>query len=142
MAQTMTSDQIEQFLARNVVYRLACCADDRLYLIPMTYAWRDGAMYSFSHEGQKMRMMRANPEVCVEVEELRGPTSWECVVAWGTFEELQGEEAARGAKIILDRLAQLPQSAKNEERIEKAAEEESPALVFRIRMHELSGRYE
>jgi uncharacterized protein len=138
MANTMSSADIEEFLGSNVIYRLACQAEGKLYLLPMTYAYSDGAMYSFSHEGLKMEMMRMSPEVCVEVETLEGPESWRCVIAWGRFEELSGEEARRGAQIISERLAMLPQSGKNEERLEKAAE----ALVFRINLHEKSGRYE
>lgn len=47
------------------------------------------------HEGQKLHMMRANPFVCFEVEDIDDLANWHSVIAWGVFEELACEDEAR-----------------------------------------------
>ena len=40
-------------------------------------------------------MMRANPFVCFEVEDIDDLANWHSVIAWGVFEELACEDEAR-----------------------------------------------
>jgi nitroimidazol reductase NimA-like FMN-containing flavoprotein (pyridoxamine 5'-phosphate oxidase superfamily) len=82
-------------LARNRVARLGCFSrsDDRIYVIPISYTYRNGALYGISIEGQKVRYLREHPQgVCIEVDEVDDASNWVSVVATGTFQELKGEE--------------------------------------------------
>ena len=45
--------------------------DGQPYIVPMTFAYDADCLYSFSTFGQAICWMRANPKVCVEVDELR-----------------------------------------------------------------------
>ena len=49
---------------------------------PITYAYHDGAVYGHSTEGQKLHMMRADPYVCFEVEQIDDLANWRSVIAW------------------------------------------------------------
>src|SRR5262249_7283634 len=45
-------------------------------------------LYGFTTPGQKVEWMRANPLVCVEVDEVTAPDQWVSVIAFGRYEEL------------------------------------------------------
>ena len=96
MLGELSSDEIEALLRTEWVARLGCHADGFTYVVPITYAYDGQAIYGHSAEGLKLRMLRANPQVCVEVETVENLANWRSVIAWGRFEEL-GEEAARKA---------------------------------------------
>jgi nitroimidazol reductase NimA-like FMN-containing flavoprotein (pyridoxamine 5'-phosphate oxidase superfamily) len=78
---------IEQLLQSEFVARIACYADDKLYVVPVTYAYtrEDGfdALIGHSADGRKVRMMRKNPEVCIEVDRIVDLANWRSVVATG-----------------------------------------------------------
>jgi len=54
----------------------------------MHFAYDDSCLYSFSTIGKKITWMRANPLVCVEVDELASPQDWSTVIVTGRYEEL------------------------------------------------------
>jgi nitroimidazol reductase NimA-like FMN-containing flavoprotein (pyridoxamine 5'-phosphate oxidase superfamily) len=68
--------------------RLACVRDSQPYVTPFHFCFHDGHIYSFATIGQKIMWMRDNPRVCVEVDEIKSPQQWTCVIAFGRFEEL------------------------------------------------------
>ena len=101
------------------------------YVVPLIYAYEDGAVVAVTTEGRKTAMLRANPRVCVEADEYdvddRG--SWRSVIAYGTYEELlaRAEQALARAKAFRHR--------------RPPAEREAAGLVvLRISLDEVSGR--
>lgn len=68
--------------------RLACANQSQPYITPFYYAYHEGCIYSFSTVGQKIEWMRANPLVCVEVDEIKNPQQWRSVIVFGRYEEL------------------------------------------------------
>ena len=55
----------------------------------------------------KLRMMRANAEVCFQENHRMSLSEWQSVIAWDTFGELQGAEATWAIVLVLDRLLPL-----------------------------------
>jgi uncharacterized protein len=51
--------------------------------VPVTYAFHRGDIYGHSGVGMKVRMMRANPHVCFEVDRVVSQSNWQSVIAWG-----------------------------------------------------------
>lgn len=147
MLGELSSDQIEHVLRAEVVGRIGCFADGRIYVVPITYAYLDGAVYGHSAGGLKVRMMRKNPSVCFEVDQMDDMTNWRSVIAWGTFEELHGEEGRRGMGVLMQRLAPLMASATSApdhgrragHQAETAASE---AVIYRLVLSEKTGRFE
>jgi uncharacterized protein len=84
----MTRQACIDLLARTRLGRLACAREGQPYITPSYYAYDDNCLYSFSTLGQKITWMRANPLVCVEVDELVSPQDWATVIVSGTYEEL------------------------------------------------------
>lgn len=125
---------IEKLLATHFLGRLGCHQDGRTYVVPITYAYEDGYVYAHAAEGLKLRMMRANPRVCFEVEEVLDLTCWKTVIAQGTFEELHGADAERASGLLRDAFHRAVGS-------ETAAPPLEP-VRYRIRLDERSGRCE
>jgi nitroimidazol reductase NimA-like FMN-containing flavoprotein (pyridoxamine 5'-phosphate oxidase superfamily) len=62
-------------LARTRLARLACSRDNQPYIVPVTLICRspeegEPCLYGVTIPGQKVEWMRANPMVCVEVDEV------------------------------------------------------------------------
>jgi nitroimidazol reductase NimA-like FMN-containing flavoprotein (pyridoxamine 5'-phosphate oxidase superfamily) len=70
--------------------RLACARDDQPYVVPFSFVLDQPrrALYAVSAPGQKIDWMRANPKVCVEVDDVADQFTWITVVAFGRYEEL------------------------------------------------------
>lgn len=126
--------EIEAFLREQVVGRIGCHAFGATYVVPVIYAWRDGYVYVQSIEGRKIEMMRANPEVCFEIDEYVAG-SWRSVIVDGTFEELPGEQAEQALAVLRERFARGGDGS--------SRREPTPGVVpvaFRIRCRNATGR--
>ncbi len=140
MSRSMTTEEVETFIAQQCVMRIGCNVDGRTHVVPTAYAYKDGALYSFSHEGLKLRMMRANPRVCVEIDAIQHLGAWTSVICQGTFEELEADEKRLGSEIAMKRLAEIISDAESVRRLEEAMRQEPEAIVFRIRLEEKTGK--
>ena len=58
-------DEIEEFLLGQRIARLGCHAGGETYVVPVIYAYGDGAIVTVTQEGRKVGMLRENPRVCV-----------------------------------------------------------------------------
>ena len=89
----MSKDECLRLITRVRLARLACAFNDQPYVVPVFLAYHEpsageSCFYGFTTLGQKVEWMRANPQVCVEVDEVTSCTRWLSVVAFGRFEEL------------------------------------------------------
>jgi len=139
---------MDDLLQRELVGRIGCYADGRIYVVPTNFAYADGHIYGQTIEGMKVRMLRQNPQVCFEVDCHDGLFDWESVIVWGTYRELEGDEAELARNLLLQKLrryATVHDSAHSilEERFLRAPyiEGRSP-ILFAIDVTERTGRYE
>jgi len=86
----MSREECLRALAGAKSARLACAHENRPYVVPVSLAYDDvfGCFYGFTTPGQKIEWMRANPLVCVEVDEVTAQDQWVSVIAFGRYEEL------------------------------------------------------
>ena len=132
----LNPDEIVEFLRAQRIARLGCHAGGETYVVPVIYAYDDGAIVTVTQEGRKVTMLRENPRVCVEVDEYDtdGRGSWRSVIAYGTAEELAGDEIEGALAVLRERFARA------------AGREASPrplspgTVVLRIRLETMSGR--
>lgn len=105
MLGELSRKDIQEILRSHAIGRLGCHARGLTYVVPISYVY-DGAnaIYFHSLDGLKIQMMRENPRVCFEVDTVEDPANWQSVIAWGTFEQLTGEAAAKGLELLLTRL--------------------------------------
>ena len=147
MLGKLTDAQIEQVLQTQLVGRLGCYADGKMYVVPVTYVYGDGYIYAHSKEGLKVQMMRKNPQVCFQVDAMENMTNWRSVIVWGEYQELKSEkEQNTGMKIMIDRLAPFMTS----ETVRPSSNPHAPEIVekgfkavaYRIKVTESTGRFE
>lgn len=132
----LSSDEIEGFLRTQRIVRLGCHADGATYVVPLIYAYEDGAVVAVTTEGRKTAMLRANPRVCVEVDEYDadGKGSWRSVIAQGTYEELAGAAIEPALALLRERFARTAGRAAEPRPLGAGV------VVLRIRLDEISGR--
>ena len=88
LIQELSRQASLDLLARTRLGRLARTQEAQPYVVPVHFAYDDNALYSFATVGQKIEWMRANPLVCVEVDEVVGQQQWVSVIVFGRYEEL------------------------------------------------------
>ena len=136
VARELSHGEIEEFLRGQRIARLGCHADGVTYVVPLIYAYAEGAVVAVTTDGRKTAMLRENPRVCVEVDEYDtdGKGSWRSVIAQGTYRELAGDEIEAALALMRERFARTAG---------RAAEPRSlgpNVVVLRIGLDELSGR--
>jgi len=103
MLGVLSDERIDQALRSEVVGRIGCHDAGRPYVVPITYAYDGIAIYGHSTEGRKLHMIRANPYVCFEVEQVDDLANRRSVIAWGEFEQLIGDEEQRALQLLVNR---------------------------------------
>jgi len=88
--RVMSREECLRVLAGARLARLACARENQPYVVPVYLAYHEasGCLYGFTTPGQKVEWMRANPLVCVEVDEVAAYDQWVSVIAFGRYEEL------------------------------------------------------
>lgn len=140
MLGELNGDQIEHLLEQNIIGRVGCHAYGRTYVVPITYAYDGGAVYSHSLEGMKLHMMRQNPRVCFEVDYMDDLANWKSVIASGTFEELHGDDADRAMQMLVRRIEPQVSEPPGTSIHPKSGTER--AVIYRIKLQEKTGRFE
>lgn len=146
MIGELSEKQIEQLLSKQIIGRIACHRKDFVYLIPISYAYEGGALYARGFSGLKFDIMRQNPNVCFETDDVTDMANWKSVIAWGKFEELKNDERRKGLKILLHRHVPLSSSVLthlgeewpfSEQNLDKIV-----GVVFRINIIKKTGKFE
>lgn len=72
-------------LERHHVGRLAFTFHDRVDIEPLSYRFNDGWLYARTSPGTKLTVVRHNPWVAFEVDEVESRFDWRSVVIHGTI---------------------------------------------------------
>lgn len=132
----MSPQECEAFLAEQKICRVGSFAEGRAYVVPVIYAWHEGAAYVYTTEGQKTRMMRENPVVSLEIDEYLEGGSWKSVIVEGVYEELDDD----GARTTLSLLsAKMPPNPTRERQRAERPSGRAP-VAFRVRAEAITGR--
>jgi len=148
MLGELTHDEIEKVLTANVIGRIGCYANQKMFVVPITYVYDGEYVLGHTIEGLKINMLRENPECCFEVDTMDDISTWESVISWGTFEELQGAEADIAQEKLFKRLGPLrPSETSQPKRMGPAPTKRTHTqgrnpVIYRIRLREKTGRYE
>ncbi|MDQ5857477.1 MAG: pyridoxamine 5'-phosphate oxidase family protein [Acidobacteriota bacterium] len=149
MLGELTPQEIEDLLRSEITGRIGCHAEGRTYVVPITYAYKDGYVYCHGAEGQKIRMMRKNPDVCFEVDRVEDIGNWKSVVTNGRFQELGGRAALEAMDVLIARFAAIERAQDlHPLYVLRASEADSPRadgrpiVLFRLRLIEKTGRFE
>jgi uncharacterized protein len=142
LIQELTVAECTDVLSRTRLGRLACSRADQPYVVPIQFSFDlDGhCIYSFSAIGQKIRWMRDNPKVCLELDDIADKDHWTTVVVLGRYEEIHANadeaNARRRAEALFHERPEwwLPATAKTSLR------ENPDVVIYRVTMDRVSGR--
>jgi len=137
----MSDKDCKAVLARTSIGRLGCSLDNQPYVVPVHFAYEGDYIYSFATLGQKVEWMRANPKVCLQVDEITNPVRWMSVIANGQYQELPDplfEVERAHARTLLEKHHRWWLNALAERRLRLRDELISP-LFFRIHVESLTG---
>lgn len=132
MIGLMSDAEIDAMLARHRVGRLGCTANDRPYVVPINYVYDGMSIYSYSAPGRKIDVMREQPLVAFQVDEIDNDASWRSVMVEGRYQELTGRE----------RDAAIRQLSATDSVVARALSAGERIVVYRIALSERSGRFE
>ena len=137
--EDMTPAETHELLKRQHFGHLGCARDDRPYVIPMHYAYDGQDLYFFTTTGMKTRFIDANPQVCLQVEEVSDSTHWRSVMVTGSAEHLtENEEMQRAMKQITERNPSLAPAISATQL--DAWGREVDIAIYRIRPEIIDGR--
>ena len=143
----LETHEIENLISHQLIARLGCYADGKMYVVPISYAYDGKYIYAFSMEGMKLELMRKNPEVCLQLDNLGQMDNWQSVILWGKFEELKNKDERNEALLklvsrilpaITSELVHIsPHYPFPPDQLENIS-----GVVYRIRITEKTGRFE
>ena len=140
----MTHEQCTGALAKHNFGRIACVENGQPYITPFSFAFEDDAIYSFATVGTRIAWMRANPLVCVEVEDIVSPQNWHTLIVFGRYVELPEtpefaiERAAAHRLLSARKLWWEPGYART---VSHEIERPLDPVFFRIAIDRMSGHY-
>lgn len=88
----MSSKEIQDLLQKVRYGHLGCAFEGHPYVVPMHYYFENPDIYIFTTEGMKTKYIDANPQVCVQVEEVHDLLHWRSVVVIGRAERLREQQ--------------------------------------------------
>jgi nitroimidazol reductase NimA-like FMN-containing flavoprotein (pyridoxamine 5'-phosphate oxidase superfamily) len=146
MLGSLTKNQCERVLLSDLVGRLGCHASGKMYIVPLSYVFEKGYVYAHAKEGLKITMMRKNPNVCFQVDQIDDMAHWRSVVLWGKFEEITTPAAQdKTLKLLTDRFRVYNTSESVKPVFHTTDQEplkEKKPVLFRIAVEEMTGRFE
>ena len=100
----MAHAEMHALLQRESFGHLGCARGSRPYVVPMHYAYDGKELFFFTTQGMKTQFIDANPQVCLQVEEITDGTHWRSVMVIGKAEQItKSEEMQRAMKLITER---------------------------------------
>lgn len=102
----MGADDCKKLLQRVGYGHLGLVRDTHPYVVPIHYAYDEPHVYIYTTEGKKTEIVRANPEVCLQVEDVNDANHWQSVIITGDAVQLTSKEEIAGAKKLI--LAENP----------------------------------
>lgn len=135
----MSTKEIMDLLQKVGYGHLGCVLEGHPYVVPMHYYLKDSEIYIFTTVGMKTQYMDANPEVCLQIEEVHDLLHWRSVVVNGRAERLtEQQDIDRAMQLIKERNPTLS-PAINRTWIDSWGRAEVIA-IYRIHESEMSGR--
>jgi uncharacterized protein len=147
MVGSLNKVQADYLLRAEMVGRLGCSWERFTYVVPIAYVYDGHFIYGHTKNGLKIDVVRKNPTVCFEVDRIDSIANWQSVLAFGAWEELTGREAEDALQLLVNRLSPYTTSETSVprhglDRPHAAIDPNIESIVFRIRIMEVTGRYE
>ena len=107
----MPDIEIEEVLQRVGYGHLGCALDDRPYVVPVHYVYDKPCIFIYTNDGKKTEILRSNPQVCLQVEEVVNNSDWLSVVVDGWAEEITSASEIEGVTQLINSRVPTPTPA-------------------------------
>jgi uncharacterized protein len=97
----MGPEEMHLLLQASSFGHLGCSRDGSPYVVPIHYVFVDGNIYLYTTEGMKTEYIASNPEVCLQVEDIKDSSHWKSVIAVGKAERLMAEADKKHALALI-----------------------------------------
>ena len=134
MITQLNSRETHELLSKQRLGRLGCSLDGEPYVVPVNYLMVEESIYMHSLPGHKINVLRANPRVCLQVDDIKDEFNWRSVIATGAYEELTDPEERER---MLNRLLQRQPNLTPVESAMRPGEDK--LILFRIRVDRITG---
>jgi uncharacterized protein len=99
--EDMSMQEMQALVERVGFGHLACARDGRPYVVPINYSYDSQNIYLFTTEGTKTAFMEANPQVCLQVEQIDDPLHWQSVMVTGRAERVTAPDELEHAMQLI-----------------------------------------
>ncbi|MFZ1699822.1 MAG: pyridoxamine 5'-phosphate oxidase family protein [Pyrinomonadaceae bacterium] len=139
--QLMSKNEMHDLLQRVRYGHLACCEGNRPYVVPIHFGYDEEYIYIFTTEGKKSAIMDANPEICLEVEEVTDNENWKSVIITGEAERTTNAEDRAKALLAVTDVNPTLTPALSVRWIDKWVHEvRDVEAIYRVKPKTMSGR--
>jgi nitroimidazol reductase NimA-like FMN-containing flavoprotein (pyridoxamine 5'-phosphate oxidase superfamily) len=136
MMKTLSNEEARNLFAASRVARLGCVVNGEPYVVPVNCHLEGDFLYSHSLPGLKITGLRANPQACVQVDQIESDLRWKSAIAFGRYEEITKQN--QRADVLTKLLHRFPLLTPVESAL--VADASPPdVIVFRIRIERLTG---
>ena len=147
MIGKLDKNQINNLLCSQSIGRLACSDGEQPYIVPISFTFDGVYIYGQTNVGKKLKIIRKNPEVCFEVDQMMDPRNWQSVVIYGEFEELKNKDAHDVRHILFEKDFSLLTNNcvhAHEHEVTCVLDDENriKEILFRIKIKKVSGRFQ
>ena len=136
MIKDLSQDKAREMFREGCIARLACVSEGEPYVVPVNYVFDGESVLVHSLPGRKITAMRANPRVCLQIDELTDELNWTSVLAFGNYKEIT--DARERSHAMSRLLTNFPRLTPVESVIVNDAGVPDP-IVFRIRIDSITG---
>ena len=101
--EEMDNGLIKEVLKRIGYGHLAMTRGNIPYVVPVHYVYDEPHIYIYTTEGKKTEIIRDNPEICLQIEDVKSDKDWVSVIVTGQAVRVtDAAERERALKIILE----------------------------------------
>ncbi len=147
MIGKLDTNQVNNLLCSQSIGRLACTDGEQPYIVPISFSYDGVYIYGQTNMGKKLKIIRKNPDVCFEVDQMMDMRNWQSVVIYGEFEELKNKDAGTGREILFEKEFSLLTNTSvhaHEHAVTSILEDKGriKEILFRIKIKKVTGRYQ
>ena len=136
--------EIEKILQESTVCRLAMVDEDKPYMVPLNFGYRDGYLFFHSaKEGRKIDVIQKNPNVCFEVDQLIKFKKAKTACDWGVeYNSVIGSGRAQLLDKLDEKIAALNviMSHYSDRVFDYPDEALEKTLVFKVKIDRMTGK--
>ncbi|MGE3465687.1 MAG: pyridoxamine 5'-phosphate oxidase family protein [Pyrinomonadaceae bacterium] len=137
----MSKKEMREMLQRVRYGHLACCHDGHPYVVPIHFGYDGEYVYIFTTEGKKTAIIDANPEICLQIEDVADNDKWQSVIVIGDAERTTTNEDRAKALLAVTEVNPTLTPALNIRWVDKWVQEvRDIEAIYRVKPKEISGR--